>query len=141
MLEGAINDVRAKSGLPPEAPKAVAAAAAGPGISGVVELDPALKDKASPNDTIMIIARLPGTRMPLAVLRKSASELPLKFTLDDSLSMNPASKLSAAPEVEIEARISKTGLAKPEPGDLVSAAQTTKMGAKGLALRVAKVLP
>jgi cytochrome c-type biogenesis protein CcmH len=43
--------------------------------------------------------------------------------------------------VEIEARISKTGLAKPEPGDLVSVAQTTKMGAKGLALRVAKVLP
>lgn len=140
MLEGAINDVRAKSGLPPEASKPVAVAS-GASISGIVELDPAIKDKASPNDTIMIIARLPGTRMPLAVLRKSASELPLKFTLDDSLSMNPASKLSAAPEVEIEARISKTGLAKPESGDLVSAAQTTKIGAKGLALRVAKVLP
>ena len=138
MLEGAIADARSKAGLPPKAPVAVAASG---GVSGFVELDPALKAKPNPDDVVMVIARIPGTRMPLAILRKRASDLPLQFTLDDSMSMDPNAKLSAAGEVELEARISRTGMAKPEPGDLVSNAQTTKIGGKGIALKVAKVLP
>jgi cytochrome c-type biogenesis protein CcmH len=137
MLEGAINDARAKAGLPP---KAATAVAAGSTIRGVVDVDAAVKDKTRPDDVVMVIARRPGTRMPLAVLRKSASELPLQFTIDDSMSMDPNSKLSSVAEVEVEARISKTGLAKPEPGDLLSPAQTVKLGANGVALRVAKVV-
>ena len=144
MLQGAIDDVRAKSGivakLAPPAP-AKAAAAGGGKVSGTVELDPALKGKAGPDDVLMIIARLPGTRMPLAAVRLRASELPAKFVLDDSQSMNPQSPLSAAAEVELEARISKTGLAKPESGDLLSAAKTVKVGTSGVALRVAQVRP
>jgi cytochrome c-type biogenesis protein CcmH len=138
MLEGAIADARSKAGLPAQAPVAVAV---GGSVSGFVELDPALKGKANPDDVVMVIARIPGTRMPLAVLRKRASDLPLQFTLDDSMSMDPKAKLSAAGEVELEARISRTGMAKPEPGDLISNAQTTKIGGKGVALKVAKVLP
>jgi cytochrome c-type biogenesis protein CcmH len=146
MLQGAINDVRAKAGLPPgsapaAAPAAVAAAGAGGKVNGSVELDPSLKGKASPDDTVMVIARLPGSRMPLAVVRLRASQLPVQFTLDDSVSMNAQSPISAATEVEVEARISKSGLAKAEPGDLISAPQTVKVGAKGVALRVAKVRP
>jgi cytochrome c-type biogenesis protein CcmH len=137
MLEGAMNDARAKAGLPP---KAATVVAAGSTIKGVVEVDAAVKDKTKPDDVVMVIARRPGTRMPLAVLRKSASELPLQFTIDDSMSMDPNSKLSSVAEIEIEARISKTGLAKPEPGDLLSPAQTVKLGANGVALRVAKVV-
>jgi cytochrome c-type biogenesis protein CcmH len=106
-----------------------------------VELDPALKGKAGPNDTVMVVARLPGSRMPLAAVRLRASDLPVKFVLDDSLSMNPQSPISAAAEVEVEARISKSGLAKAEPGDLISAPQTVKVGARGVALRVAQVRP
>jgi cytochrome c-type biogenesis protein CcmH len=79
--------------------------------------------------------------MPLAAVRLRASQLPVKFVLDDSLSMNPQSPISAAAEVEVEARISKSGMAKPEPGDLISAPQTVKVGARGVALRVAKVRP
>jgi cytochrome c-type biogenesis protein CcmH len=84
---------------------------------------------------------LPGTRMPLAAVRLRASELPVKFVLDDSQSMNPQSPLSAATEVEVEARISKSGMAKAESGDLISAAQTVKVGTGGIALRVAQVRP
>lgn len=138
MLEGAINDARAKAGLPANA---VAVAPAGASIKGTVDLDPALKAKASPDDVVMVIARRPGSRMPLAVLRKRAAELPLQFTLDDSLSMDPNSKLSSVREIEVEARISKTGLAKQEAGDMLSPAQTVKLGADGVALRVAKVVP
>lgn len=137
MLEGAIADARSKGGMPAKAP---AVAAAGASVKGVVELDPALKAQAGPDAIVMVIARRPGTRMPLAVLRKSASELPLQFTLDDSMSMDPNSKLSSVTEIEVEARISKTGLAKPEPGDLLSQAQTVKLGANGVALRVGKVV-
>jgi cytochrome c-type biogenesis protein CcmH len=114
-------------------------AAAGGNVSGTVELDPSLKGKAGPDDTVMVLARLPGSRMPLAAVRLRASQLPVKFVLDDSLSMNPQSPISAATVVEVEARISKSGLAKAEPGDLISAPQTVKVGARGVALRVAKV--
>jgi cytochrome c-type biogenesis protein CcmH len=138
MLEGAINDARAKGGLPPRASTAVAAS--GSVVKGVVELDPAIKDKASPQDIVMVIARKPGMRMPLAVLRQSAASMPMPFTLDDSLSMDPNSKLSSSPEIEIEARISKTGLAMPNAGDLLSAPQTVKLGANNVTLRVAKVI-
>ena len=71
MLQGAIDEVRARAGkpalaaAPAEAPKstvAKAGAAAGAGVSGVVDLDPALKAKAAPTDIVMVIARLPGTR-------------------------------------------------------------------------------
>lgn len=145
MIQGAIDDVRAKSGIMAKlapAPATKKAAAAGGGmVSGTVELDPALKGKAAPDDVLMIIARLPGTRMPLAAVRLRASDMPAKFMLDDSQSMNPQSPLSAAAEVEVEARISKTGMAKPEPGDLLSAAKTVKVGTSGIALRVAQVRP
>jgi len=138
MLEGAITDARSKGGMPAKA--ATAVAAAGAHVQGTVELDPAVKAKASPQDVLMIIARRPGVRMPLAVLRQSASEMPMKFVLDDSMSMDPSAKLSSVPEVEIEARISKTGLAMPNPGDLLSPAQTVKLGANGVTLRVSKVV-
>jgi len=145
MLQGAIDDARARAGLPPAkpspAPAVALGAAGGANISGTVELDPSLKGKAGPDDTVMVIARLPGSRMPIAAARLRAGDLPLKFVLDDSQSMNPASPISAAKEVEVEARISKTGMAKAEAGDLISAVQTVKVGASGVALRVAKVRP
>lgn len=153
MLRGAMDEVRARAGKPipaaaaapaaavamaPVAKPAAAPAAKG-GVSGTVELAPGLKAKTAPGDIVMVIARLPGTRVPLAVMRASASELPLKFTLDDSLAMNPQALISTAKEVEIEARVSKTGMAKAEATDLLSAAQTVKVGAADVTLRVAQV--
>ena len=121
------------------APPATAGAAAS--VRGVVALDAALRAKAAPGDTLLVIARVPGTRMPVAVLRTSASALPLQFTLDDSLSMSPQARISTATEVEVEARISKSGMAQAEAGDLISAVQTVKVGAQGIKLQVNKVRP
>jgi cytochrome c-type biogenesis protein CcmH len=56
--------------------------------------------------------------MPLAVYRGKASELPVEVTLDDSMAMTPMMKLSGFQDVSVMARISKTGQAKPAPGDL-----------------------
>jgi cytochrome c-type biogenesis protein CcmH len=110
-------------------------------VSGQVDLDAALKSKAGPNDTVMVIARGPGSRMPVAVVRANVSELPLKFTLDDSLAMSPQARISMSSQVEVEARISKSGMAQPESGDLMSTVQTVKLGASGIKLQVNKVRP
>ncbi|MBI2749711.1 MAG: c-type cytochrome biogenesis protein CcmI [Burkholderiales bacterium] len=118
-----------------------AQAGAGASVRGQVELDAALKAKAAPGDTVMVIARIPGMRMPVAVVRVNASELPLQFTLDDSLAMSPQARISAATQVEVEARISKSGMAQPDSGDLMSAVQTVKVGASGVKLVVNKVRP
>lgn len=152
MLHNAIGEAYAKLGksAPALASRPGAAtnpqtktAAANPNasVSGEVTLDPNLKSKVQPTDVVMVIARLPGTRMPMAVLRTPATQLPLKFTLDDSLAMNPQSLISNAAQVEVEVRISKTGMAMPEPGDLLSEAQTVKVGASGLKVRVDRVRP
>jgi cytochrome c-type biogenesis protein CcmH len=148
-LQTYIAEARAKAGMKPAklaAPQAVKKIPppARPGdasVSGVVELDAALKARAAPDDVVMVIARVPGTRMPVAVLRTRAADLPLKFTLDDALAMSPQARISMASEVDVEARISKSGMAQPEVGDLISAVQTVKVGTRGLKIRVAKVRP
>ena len=59
-----------------------------------------------------------GSRMPLALLRVKARDLPLAFTLDDSSAMLPDRKLSDHALVIVGARISKSGNAAPQSGDL-----------------------
>jgi len=84
-----------------------------------VSLDPALKDKASPDDTLFIYARaVQGPRMPLAIVRKRVADLPVDVTLDDSMAMSPAMVLSRFSKVMVGARISKSGQAMPASGDL-----------------------
>jgi cytochrome c-type biogenesis protein CcmH len=73
------------------------------------------------------------------VLRARVGELPLKFTLDDSLAMSPQARISGQAEVEVEARVSKTGQAMAQPGDLMSDVKTVKVGATGLKVQVDKV--
>ena len=87
----------------------------------------------------MVIARKPGERMPVAVLRVPVSNFPMSFTLNDALAMNPSAPLSQLTEASVEVRISKTGMAKPEAGDLISTAQTIQLGAKDVRLLVDQV--
>lgn len=119
-----------------------ATAAPGAGsISGQVTLDKALQAKASPDDTLFVFARpISGSRAPLAILRKQVKDLPLKFTLDDSLSMSPQMRLSAAGEVVVGARISKAGTAMSQPGDLQGQVAKVKVGTKDLQLVIGEVV-
>jgi cytochrome c-type biogenesis protein CcmH len=81
-----------------------------------------------------------GPRMPLAILRKRVSDLPLQFTLDDSLSMSPAAPLSGAGRVVVGARISKSGQALAQPGDLQGSAPAVEVGASGLTIEINDVV-
>jgi cytochrome c-type biogenesis protein CcmH len=105
---------------PAQEPPPVAGAVAS--VSGIVSLAPSLAATVAPNDTVFIFARAAeGPRMPLAILRHRASELPIRFTLDDSQAMSPEMKLSKFPRVVVGARVSKSGNAMTQPGDLIAA--------------------
>ena len=61
--------------------------------------------------------------MPLAVARHQAGELPLRVTLTDAMAMMPAMKLSAFPRVKVSAKVSKSGQAGTQAGDMVASDQ------------------
>ena len=88
-------------------------------IRVTVSLDPALTQQAAADDTVFVFARAAqGPKMPLAIVRKQVRDLPVTVTLDDSLAMTPAMVLSNFPQVTVGARISKSGQAMPQSGDL-----------------------
>lgn len=120
-----------------------APAAPGPAhVAGVVSLSPALAAKVAPGDTVFIFARAAeGPRMPLAILRRTVADLPIRFTLDDAMAMSPAMKLSNFPVVVVGARVSKSGNALPSPGDLSGQATGVKLGAEGLQIVIDTVQP
>ncbi len=139
-LESAIAAVRERLGMPPA--KATPAATSGLNVTGQVNLSASLKSKASPNDVVFIYATpANGDRMPLAIFKTTVSQLPLNFTLDDSTAMTPDRKLSAAGEVMVKVRVSKSGNAMPQSGDLSGSLGPVKVGAKGLKLEIKDQVP
>jgi cytochrome c-type biogenesis protein CcmH len=142
-VQASVAEARELGKLPATAAQAPAAAVGDAAVSGSVTLAASLAGQASPNDTVFIIARAAqGPRMPLAVLRKQVKDLPIEFTLDDSLAMSPAAKLSMHPSVVVSARISKSGNAIAQPGDLVGAVETpVALGVRGLKIEIAQTVP
>jgi cytochrome c-type biogenesis protein CcmH len=87
----------------------------------------------------MVIARpADGSRMPVGVFVAQGT-LPANFTLDDSLAMSPDNPLSKHKELLVEARLSQSGKAMPQAGDLFGPAQTVKLGAQGVRLTIDQV--
>ncbi len=104
--------------------------ASGVAIPVEVEIAPELSGKAPPDATLFVFARaLQGPPMPLAVVRRRVSDLPLKLSLDDSMAMMPRMRISAFPKVKVEARISLGGQARPAPGDLQAEPVVVETGA------------
>jgi cytochrome c-type biogenesis protein CcmH len=136
----AVNASGAKpAAAAPATANAQAAAAGSPAasVSGTVRLNPALAAQAGPDDTVFIFARAAeGARIPLAVLRKQVRELPASFTLDDSLAMSPAAKLSSATRLIVGARISRSGNAMPSPGDLTGQVGPVELGSRDLMIEI-----
>lgn len=111
-------------------------------ITGKVSLSPALAGKVAPTDIVFILARAAqGPKMPLAVLRKQVKDLPLKFTLDDSMAMQPQLKLSGFDQVVVVARVSKSGTPMSQSGDLQGLTGAVKPGIKGLNIVIDSVVP
>ncbi len=129
------------AGSEPPAPKSNAKADPA-AISGRVDLSAALASKVALSDTVFIFARAAeGPRMPLAVLRVPAKELPRNFSLDDSMGMAPGANLSSSASVVVEARISKNGNAIAQSGDLFGRSAPVKPGTAGLVITIDQVVP
>ncbi len=160
-LDEAIASVQQKLGMPAQvakgpsaqmnaaqtpaaAPSANTSGAASTGltVSGQVAIAEALKGKVKPSDVVFIYATpANGERMPLAIFKTTVAQLPLAFTLDDSTAMTPERKLSGAGEVLVKVRVSKSGNAMPQSGDLSGTLGPVKVGAKGLKLEIKDQIP
>lgn len=111
-------------------------------VSGQVSISSDLAAKVSANDTLFIYARAKsGPKMPLAILRLKASDLPATFTLTDDMAMTPTMKMSSFPEVVIEARVSKSGQAVTASGDLQGFSEPVKLGRNSISIVINKQVP
>jgi len=129
----------------PPAPAAATASAptAGAGaVTGQIDLAPTLAARAAPQDTLFVFARARnGPRMPLAVQRSTGAQWPRSFRLDDSMSMGGGPKLSATDSLLIDARLTRSGNATPQPGDLVGQSVEARPGAQNVRIVLDRVLP
>lgn len=137
-----INDIRQNLGLAVERP-AGSPVQTGASISGNVKLAPELAARVAPGDTVFIFARSEsGPRMPLAILRLQAGDLPAQFTLDDSMAMSAALNLSSAEQVIISARITRSGNAVAQSGDLEGSVGPLRViGAAPVQVVIDRVVP
>ncbi|HEX4857766.1 MAG TPA: c-type cytochrome biogenesis protein CcmI [Usitatibacteraceae bacterium] len=156
---GAAPAANAGQAMPPHPPMGVPApanaktaapatpAAAGPGkkVTGQVALSPALAAKLGGGETLYVLARAKeGPRLPLAVMRVPAPKadgFPARFELSDAMAMSPGMNLSAFAEVVIEARVSKTGNATRQSGDLFGISGTVKPAADGVRIVIDQIAP
>ena len=130
-LPGATGPAGARSATAP-------AAAA---IGGTVRLAPGLVANIRPDDTLLVYAKSrTGSPAPLAIVRARAAELPFRFTLDESSAMVPGHSLAGASDVVVVARITRSGNAAPQPGDLQGSVDT-RVGTRDVALAIGEVVP
>jgi cytochrome c-type biogenesis protein CcmH len=113
-------------------PSAPDTPAAGAALQVSVTLDATLQAQVDPEATVFIFARaVDGPRMPLAIVRKQVRDLPMTVVLDDSLAMSPAMVISGFENVEVGARISRSGNAMPQSGDLRGSVSPVATGDPG----------
>lgn len=120
-----------------QAPEKAAAAR----ITGRVDVAPALRAQLRADDVLFVFARAAAGGPPVAAIRARAGDLPLDFTLDDAVAMNPGNALSAHERVNLVARISKSGGPAAAPGDLEGELPDVAVGAHDVALRIDRVRP
>jgi cytochrome c-type biogenesis protein CcmH len=117
-------------------------ASGGAQIGGVVKLSPSLAGKVNPSDTVFVFAKaVSGPPMPIVVVRAQAKDLPQQFILNDSMAMTPTMKLSNFQEVVVAAKISKSGSATPQSGDLRGEVAAVKVGTNNVQLVIDKIVP
>jgi len=121
--------------------KATPAQKRGESVQGVVSIDSALAARLSPGDTVFVLARpVSGSRMPLAVARTTVAALPYRFTLDDSMAMAPGATISSHEKVVVAARVSKSGNAISQKGDIEGTSAPVAPGTSGLVVVMSRVL-
>lgn len=95
-------------------------AAAAPRLEIEVSLAPELASAVTAENTLFVLARPASEqRTPLAAIRQTVEQFPVTVELDETMSMLPGMSLREFPHVVVEARISRSGDAVSQPGDLL----------------------
>jgi cytochrome c-type biogenesis protein CcmH len=115
-------------------------------LTGELNLSPALAARVAAGDTLFVFARAAegspdGSRMPLAVLRQPVGAWPLRFVLSDAMAMPAGQRLSSQAQVVVGARISRSGNATPQSGDLVGVSAVVSSSAQGVHVVIDQVQP
>lgn len=138
-VASALAETRALAGQKAPVQQAVPSSVS---LVGTVSIAPALSGKLDPSATLFVFARATqGAPVPLAIVRATVRDLPYHYRLDDSVALMPDHKLSGAKEVVLVARITKSGDAKPQPGDLQGMTAAVQLDGKPLDLEINQVLP
>ncbi|GHD55756.1 c-type cytochrome biogenesis protein CcmI [Vreelandella hamiltonii] len=126
-LRDGIRVAQERMGVVPE--NADAAAAQSQGIRVNVSLDAELEGSVSDDATVFITARdMDGELPPLAVIRAQVSELPMTVVLDDAAAMSADAQISQVREARLMVRVSPSGQATPQPGDLFGDLESVTVG-------------
>jgi cytochrome c-type biogenesis protein CcmH len=111
-------------------------------VSGVVSVSSKLIDKLDSAATVFIFARdAKGAPMPIAIARATVNQLPYTYHLNDSSAIMPDHKLSTAQEVVVVARISKSGDAKQQAGDLQGVTKPFTLDGSAVDIEINQIVP
>ena len=113
--------------------KVTASAASSATLNVNVSVSDEVRRKFNADDAVFVYAKAKqGPRMPLAAQRMTLAALPASVVLDDSMAMVEGMNLSAFAQLEVSARLTKSGAAIAQSGDYIGritvedkAAQTT----------------
>jgi cytochrome c-type biogenesis protein CcmH len=128
--------------LPPGHPALggeLAAPVAGKSVEGEVRLHPRVKDKAKPEDVLYIIARGSASRQIVAVRKEEHVRFPFSFRLSSADSMMPGTPFEGP--FDLTARLSRSGDATPQPGDLEGTVKNVAAGSRGVGVMLDTVRP
>ncbi|SEQ01908.1 cytochrome c-type biogenesis protein CcmH [Ectothiorhodospira magna] len=143
----ALGDVRAMIGTeingsvtPGEEPAAPLA------IQVEVMLDAALAERLTDEAFLVVFARpVQGSRMPLAVKRLQVESFPLTLRLEDEGGMVAGMSLADVQQVQVVARLSRTGMAQAVSGDMEGVSEpitvTADAPAPKVRLTIDRLLP
>ncbi|MDE2253512.1 MAG: c-type cytochrome biogenesis protein CcmI [Betaproteobacteria bacterium] len=114
--------------------------ASGDALKIAVSIAPRFR-AAARGRTVFVFARAPGNPMPLAAVRSSVDQLPTVVALSDANSLDPGHPLSGVRDLRVEARVSASGDATPQPGDLIGSASLDTSRSHQVAIDIDKLQP
>ena len=144
VLRGRIAQADKQLGVAPAstAPASAPAAEAAVGVTVEVDIDPALREQVTAGAPLFVLARPPGeSGPPLAVVRRSAADMPFEVVLSDRDAMLPSRVLSGFQTVEIVARIAHGGTPVAKAGDLFGAVTLERGGDDRVRVVISEVYP
>ncbi len=142
-LRDNIAEARARLGepLPAQKTQPSAPVAKGAAIQVEVSLAPALAAQAKPDDIVFVLARSPQGGMPLAAVRRQVRDLPTTITLDDSTAPMAGQSLADFKELQVVARVSRSGGVMAQSGDFEGSVAASVGGKTAYKLVIDKVHP